>query len=248
MRSRRALRRHDGVYRWFLIRVEPFRDESGRIVRWYGTSTDIEDRKQAERKLREEEHELRQITDVIRQAIVVLDADGAALYANRVALDLTGLTVAEVSEKGFFTHAFHPADLERVREVRTPRLSEGVPFGLEMRALLRSGQYRWYLNQYNPLKDERGHIIRWYVTGTDISTTKRGRKSASGTRTWFCGRKSTGLRCYCRFLQTHAPTRQAGREGCAIRLDSSHSRRNRNGQRADRAHCTGDQNAQMEPL
>jgi len=39
------LRRHDGVYRWFLIRAQAFRDESGKIVRWYGTSTDIEDRK-----------------------------------------------------------------------------------------------------------------------------------------------------------------------------------------------------------
>lgn len=39
------LRRHDGVYRWFLIRVEPLRDEEGKIVRWYGTSTDIEGRK-----------------------------------------------------------------------------------------------------------------------------------------------------------------------------------------------------------
>jgi PAS domain S-box-containing protein len=42
------LRRHDGVYRWFLIRAEPFRDESGKLVRWYGTSTDIDDRKRAE--------------------------------------------------------------------------------------------------------------------------------------------------------------------------------------------------------
>ena len=45
------LRRHDDVYRWFLIRAEPFRDESGKIVRWYGTSTDIDDRKRAETQL-----------------------------------------------------------------------------------------------------------------------------------------------------------------------------------------------------
>src|SRR5215813_4083407 len=45
------LRRHDGVYRWFLIRAQPFRDEAGNIVRWYGTSTDIDDRKRAEEKL-----------------------------------------------------------------------------------------------------------------------------------------------------------------------------------------------------
>jgi formate hydrogenlyase transcriptional activator len=42
----------DGKYRWFLIRINPLRDEQGRILRWYGTRTDIEDRKRAEDALR----------------------------------------------------------------------------------------------------------------------------------------------------------------------------------------------------
>jgi len=49
------LRRHDGVYHWFLIRAEPFRDETGKIIRWYGTSTDIDDRKRSEEELRRSE-------------------------------------------------------------------------------------------------------------------------------------------------------------------------------------------------
>jgi transcriptional regulator with PAS, ATPase and Fis domain len=49
------LRGKDGEYRWFLIRVNPLRDEQGRILRWYGTRTDIEDRKQAEDALRRSE-------------------------------------------------------------------------------------------------------------------------------------------------------------------------------------------------
>jgi hypothetical protein len=52
------VRRHDGAYRWFLIRVEPFRDEMGKVVRSYGISTDIETLKQTEEKLREDEREL----------------------------------------------------------------------------------------------------------------------------------------------------------------------------------------------
>ena len=48
------LRRHDGVYRWVFVRGEPLRDESGTVVKWYIISTDIEDRKQAEEKLRQE--------------------------------------------------------------------------------------------------------------------------------------------------------------------------------------------------
>ena len=47
------LRRRDGVFRWFLARFEPVRDDAGGIVRWYGTSTDIDALKQAEAKLRE---------------------------------------------------------------------------------------------------------------------------------------------------------------------------------------------------
>src|SRR5438270_5371828 len=42
------LRRADGVYRWFLFRVEPLHDAQGTIVKWYGTNTDIDDRKRAE--------------------------------------------------------------------------------------------------------------------------------------------------------------------------------------------------------
>jgi PAS domain S-box-containing protein len=49
------MRRHDGEYRWFLFRPEPLRDESGNIVRWYATNTDIEDRKRAEDALRRSE-------------------------------------------------------------------------------------------------------------------------------------------------------------------------------------------------
>jgi PAS domain S-box-containing protein len=46
------LRRHDGAYRWFLLRANPLRDEFGTIVKWYGVNTDIEDRKRAEAELR----------------------------------------------------------------------------------------------------------------------------------------------------------------------------------------------------
>ena len=46
------LRRHDGEFRWFLFRTNPLRDDSGRIVKWYGVNTDIEDRKRAEADLR----------------------------------------------------------------------------------------------------------------------------------------------------------------------------------------------------
>jgi PAS domain S-box-containing protein len=53
--SEARLRRFDGAYRWFLFRAEPWRDEGGNIVKWYGSHTDIEDRKQAEQARRRTE-------------------------------------------------------------------------------------------------------------------------------------------------------------------------------------------------
>ena len=77
------MRRFDGVFRWFLVRAEPLRDESGKVVKWYATSTDIEDRKRAEEKLRQDEREVRRITDAIAQMIAVHDPEGEPIYANR---------------------------------------------------------------------------------------------------------------------------------------------------------------------
>src|SRR6266481_5367248 len=167
------LRRHDGAYRWFLIRVEPLQDESGEIVRWYGTNTDIDDLKQTEAKLREDERELRRITDAIPQTIVIQDPDGTPVYANQAVLDYTGLTMDDVITSDFRARIFHPEDLESLREERRAALARGLPFEIEQRTLRKDGQYRWFLIHYNPFRDEQGRLVRWYATGTDIEDRKQ---------------------------------------------------------------------------
>jgi len=167
------LRRFDGVYRWFLFRAEPLRDESGNIVNWYGTNTDIDDLKRAEAKLRKDEEELRRMTDAIPQAIIVLNPDGKAIYANRVALEYSGLSLHDVQAEDFPYRVFHPDDVQRLREERYKALSDTAPFENEQRALGKDGKYRWFLIRYNPLLDESGKVIRWYATGTDIDNRKR---------------------------------------------------------------------------
>jgi formate hydrogenlyase transcriptional activator len=167
------LRRFDGVYRWFLFRAEPFHDESGNIVNWYGTDTDIDDLKRAEAKLRKDEEELRRMTDAIPQTIIVLNPDGRAIYANRVALEYTGLSLDDVQTDNFWARVFHPDDVQRLREERYKALSDTAPFENEERALGKDGKYRWFLMRYNPLLDETGRVIRWYATATDIDDRKR---------------------------------------------------------------------------
>ena len=160
------LRRFDGSYRWFLCRAEPVRDEQGNIVAWYGTDTEIEDRKRAE-------EEAKRIVDAIPQTIFVLDAEGTALTANRASLEYHGLTVEQIANKDARKLIFHPEDVERLNDERREALARDVPFSLEWRARRHDGQYRWYFIQYNPLRDERGRVLRWYCTGTDIDERKR---------------------------------------------------------------------------
>src|SRR5262249_50067828 len=66
----------------------------------------------------------------------------------------------------------HPEDVARVQDERRQALARGVPFALEQRARRHDGQYRWFLIRYSPLRDEQGHLLRWYATGTDIDDHK----------------------------------------------------------------------------
>jgi PAS domain-containing protein len=84
------------------------------FVGGYGTSTDVEALKQTEEKLREDERELRRITDAIPQAIVVQDVAGNSLYANRVTLEYTGLAMEDVVKADFRERIFHPEDILRI--------------------------------------------------------------------------------------------------------------------------------------
>ncbi len=167
------MRRHDGLFRCFLIRFEPFRDETGKVVMWYGVSADIEDLKQIQERLREDERELRQITDAIPQAIVVQDPCGVPIYANQATLDYTGLTADDVIAPNFRERIFHPEDLEKFRNERKAALARGLPFEFEHRARGKDDRYRWFLIQYNPFRNERGQVTRWYATGTDIDDRVR---------------------------------------------------------------------------
>jgi formate hydrogenlyase transcriptional activator len=169
----------DGVYRWFHARGLPQRDADGRIVRWYNLVTDIDERKRVEGELERafselatSEAELRTIIDAIPQLIVALRADGHFLSANQALLEYTGLTKEEVSSERF-GNVFHPDDAERLSAIRAAAISRGVPFEYERRVRRKDGQYRWLLVQYNPVRDERGTVIRWYATGTDIDDRKQ---------------------------------------------------------------------------
>jgi formate hydrogenlyase transcriptional activator len=125
------------------------------------------------RQLRQSEAELRTVTDAVRQPIMVLAPDGTILYANRVALDDTGLTQDEVIKEGFLGRLCHPDGRNQVLDEHRTGLLKGDPFDVELRLLHKGEEYRWHLLQFNPLKDESGQIIRWYATATNIDDRKK---------------------------------------------------------------------------
>ena len=129
--------------------------------------------KHREEKLRQDERELRRITDAIAQLICVLGPDGKTLYANRFVLEYSGLSLEDVMADDFRARFFHSDDIERSQNELQHALEREAPFELELRARRKDGQYRWLLIRYNPLRDEEGRIIRWYATGTDIDDRKR---------------------------------------------------------------------------
>ena len=78
----RLRRASDETYRWHIARALPLRDHAGRIVKWYGSCTDISDRKHAEEALRQREQELRTVLDTLPVGVWFTDQTGKVLLAN----------------------------------------------------------------------------------------------------------------------------------------------------------------------
>ena len=166
------LRRHDGVYRWFLIRAQPFRDESGKIVRWYGTSTDIDDRKKAEEALQASERKLTVMINVIPALIHTARPDGYLDYFNSRWLEYLGCSLVDV-EGWKWTTWIHPDDLIGIVDKWKACLASGEIFEYETRVRRGDGEYRWMFHRKVPLRDEHGNILQWYGTSIDIEDRKR---------------------------------------------------------------------------
>ncbi len=166
------LRRHDGVYRWFLIQVAPFRDEMGKIVRWYGTSTDINDRKLAVEALQTSERNLIRIINTIPTTAWSTLPDGYCDFLSQRWLSYAGFSAEEAKGWGW-GEVIHPDDVNGLIEYWQSCLASGTPVDAEARMRRFDGTYRWFLFRANPLRDDSGHIVKWYGTNIDIDDRKR---------------------------------------------------------------------------
>jgi PAS domain S-box-containing protein len=147
----RLKRAPQGPWRWHLVRALPIRGADGRPVRWIGTSTDIQDQKLAEEKLRRSEERMRSIVDTTYDAFIVTDADGRIIDWNRQAEIMFGLTRDEAKGKSLVETIIpgrhrqaHSEELSRSLALRAGPISckriesaalrrDGVEFPVEIR-------------------------------------------------------------------------------------------------------------------
>src|SRR6266446_1660249 len=139
-----------------------------------GFIRDITERKRAEGKIRQSEMELRQILDFAPQYLSVLgpDRDRDRLFVNKAMLDYFGFTLEEWRSRDRRKY-YHPDDWERLASETQSKFLSGLPHEYEARFLRKDGQYRWFLIRWSPLRDEQGHVTRWYVAATDIEDRKK---------------------------------------------------------------------------
>jgi formate hydrogenlyase transcriptional activator len=162
----------DGLVRNIHVLGHPVLSTSGHLIEFVGTVIDVTERKRAEEELRRSEMELRQIVDLAPQLIAVYGPKLERFYANRTTLDYLGISLDEWRHETF-AHSTHPDDWERLETSKARAVSSGAAYEVELRLRKHDGSYRWFLARYNPVRDDKGQITRWYVSATDIEDRKQ---------------------------------------------------------------------------
>ena len=167
-------RNKDGQFRHCLVRALPWHDSHGEITRWFGTSTDIQEQKEAEQRLRDSEARLRTLADSIPQIVWTANPNGCIDFFNHRWLEYTGLSVDQSLNDGWRL-LIHPKDLNAYIEAWENALETGntyeAIFRLKRSLGVRSthpNPYRRHLVRAVPLKASDGKVLKWFATWTEI--------------------------------------------------------------------------------
>ena len=166
------VRRADGSFRWHLSRGVPVRDAEGRVVKWFGTATDIDAQKRAEQALRESEERFRTLADNMDQLAWMADAQGRTSWFNQRWLDYTGLGLEQIRDGGWH-RVLPPEHAEPVAGKLRRCLESGQVWEDTFPLRGRDGQHRWFLSRAVPIRDESGQVQRWFGTHTDVTEQRR---------------------------------------------------------------------------
>ncbi|GHO80289.1 hypothetical protein KSD_80600 [Ktedonobacter sp. SOSP1-85] len=162
-----------GAYRWFLMQAMPLKDAQSTVLKYAGTCTDIEDRKQTEQRLKESKEHWHALAETMPQIVWIGEPGGSKEYFNQRWFDYTHATFEQMRGAGWLQF-LHPDDHERTLALGRHALETGEPYEIENRFKEgKTGMYRWFLSRALPVRDETGQVVKWFGTCTDIEDQKR---------------------------------------------------------------------------
>jgi PAS domain S-box-containing protein len=176
------LRRFDGIYRWFLFRATPSRDENGRVVKWYGTNTDIEERKRAEQALRRSETYLAEAQRLTHTGSCAIDgASREILYWSEEMFRLFGFDPQQgLPMWDQWMQRIHPDDRDGFRMAGERMFLEKVHCDVEFRTVKPDGTIQQIHGIGHPVLSLRGELVQ--VVGTMVDVTERKRADEARER------------------------------------------------------------------
>ncbi|GAB4467312.1 MAG: hypothetical protein OHK0029_39180 [Armatimonadaceae bacterium] len=171
--------RPDGQQCWIEVRANHLYDESGNPIRAFGVNVDITERKMAEEWLRKSEEQLRDsearfrtLADNIAQFAWMADASGWLFWYNQRWFDYTGTTLEEMQGWGW-RKVHHPDHVDRVVNRFAQKVKAGEVWEDTFPLRAADGTYRWFLSRAMPIRDNNGHVVRWFGTNTDITELRQ---------------------------------------------------------------------------
>src|SRR6195256_5270009 len=173
MESEARVRRADGEYCWWFIRNVPLRDKTGKLVRWYGTGIDIEDRKRAEQALRKSEERWRSVFENSAIGVALTDLNGRFLATNHVYQTIVGYTEEELRAVNFLdlTHE----DYRQANWALITELVEGKrrQFQIEKKYRRKDGSSIWVTNNVSLVPGTKSMPRFLMALSEDITERKR---------------------------------------------------------------------------
>jgi PAS domain S-box-containing protein len=170
------VRRADGQYRWFLHRKVPLRDVQGTILKWYGSSLDIEDLKQAEAAFRRSESLLRRNEFYLNEGQRLSNSGSWSFTPDRICdywspqlYEILGFDPGKgIPTLGDYLALVHPEDREKVERTIDRMIAEGVGCDIKKRVVRADGQLRFIRCVGVPAVED-GQVTRFIGTLIDVT-------------------------------------------------------------------------------